>query len=601
MSTSARTEEDARLREALSLLSATLESTADGILVVGAEGRISSLNNQFLSMWGIPRELADTGENGALMAFVLGQLAKPDQFLAKVSALFADPEAESHDVLHFRDGRIFERYSRPQRVDERVVGRVWSFRDVTEARRAQDRINQAMADLAAQASQLKALAFRDPLTGLSNRQLFNDRLAHALAGPCGNAVDVLLLDLDDFKEVNDVHGHHAGDQMLIEVGRRLRASVRPSDVVARLGGDEFVILLVGSLDADAAAKRIVESLKAPVGLDGTMLWPSLSLGLASISDDAVDASQLLRRADIAMYAAKAAGKNRYLRFRPEMMTALLERTHLEAGLRAAVDSGEIVVHYQPIVSCRLGTVVTVEALARWERDGEVVPPQQFIPAAERSGLIVEIGTEVLLRGCTELKPWLAADPTRSLAVNVSGVQLQRGNFPDLLFAAANSCGVDPHQLVMEVTESVFFDDDCQVQIQLAQLRSAGVRVALDDFGTGYSSLGRLQELPVDTLKIDQSFVAMIRTGQERLPILNSMIDMAHGLGLTVTAEGVETPEQAEYLMRRGCDSLQGFLFSRPQPASMLPEALAASARTSACAATLPPKSGRCCDLRLRAI
>ncbi|MGO4493840.1 diguanylate cyclase, partial [Arthrobacter sp. 2YAF22_2] len=397
MSTSARTEEDARLREALSLLAATLESTADGILVVGADGRISSLNNQFLSMWGIPRELADTGDNEALLVFVLGQLANPDQFLAKVTALFADPEAESHDVLHFRDGRIFERYSRPQQVDDRVVGRVWSFRDVTEARRAQDRINQAMADLAAQASQLKALAFQDALTGLSNRQLFDDRLAHALAGPCGTAVDVLLLDLDDFKEVNDVHGHHAGDQMLIEVGRRLRASVRPSDVVARLGGDEFVILLVGSLDADAAAARIVESLKAPVYIDGTMLRPSLSLGLASISDDTVDASELVRRADIAMYAAKAAGKNRYLRFRPEMLSALLERTQLEAGLRAAVDSGEIVVHYQPIVSSRLGTVVKVEALARWERDGALVPPEQFIPTAERSGLIVEIGTEVLLR------------------------------------------------------------------------------------------------------------------------------------------------------------------------------------------------------------
>ncbi len=579
MSTSARTEEDARLREAMSLLSATLESTADGILVVSAEGRISSVNNQFLSMWGVPRELVDTGDDESVMRSVLGQLADPDRFLAKVTALYADPEAESHDVLHFRDGRVFERYSRPQKIGDRVAGRVWSFRDVTEARHAQDRISQAMADLAAQASQLKTLAFQDALTGLSNRQLFNDRLAHALAGPCGTAVDVLLLDLDDFKEVNDIHGHHAGDQMLIEVGRRLRACVRPSDVVARLGGDEFVVLLVGSLDADAAAARIVESLNAPVWIDGTMLRPSLSLGLASISEDAVHASELLRRADIAMYAAKGAGKNRYLRFQPEMMTALLRRTDLETGLRTAVDSGEITVHYQPIVSARLGAVVKVEALARWERDGVLVPPQQFIPAAERSGLIVEIGTEVLLRGCTELKSWLAADPIRSLAVNVSGVQLQQGNFPELLLATAGSCGVDPHQLVVEVTESVFFDDDCQVQRQLVQLRSAGVRVALDDFGTGYSSLGRLQDLPVDTLKIDQSFVAMIRTGAERLPILNCMISMAHGLGLTVTAEGVETPEQAGYLMERGCDSLQGYLFSRPQPAASLPAALSASART----------------------
>lgn len=575
--TSHRQAADAGLREAMSLLSATLESTADGILVVGGDGRIAGVNNQFISMWGIPRELLATQDDEAVMGFVLDQLVNPAQFVEKVTALYADPSAESHDVLDFRDGRTFERYSRPQKVADKVVGRVWSFRDVTPARIAQDRITQAMADLAEQAAQLKDLAFKDALTGLSNRQLFNDHLAAALRGPCGTAVDVLLLDLDDFKEVNDILGHHAGDQMLIEVGRRLRECVRPNDVVARLGGDEFVVLLVGSLDAEAVAGRIVDSLRAPLWIDGTMLRPSLSLGLASINEDAVDASELLRRADVAMYAAKSAGKNRYLRFRPEMMKSLVQRTELEAGLRLAVDAGQIAVHYQPIISTRLGVVVKVEALARWERDSETVPPQQFIPAAERSGLIVEIGTEVLLKGCTELKPWLAEDPARSLAVNVSGVQLQHGDFAELVLAVSESCGVDPRQLVLEVTESVFFDDDCHVIQQLTALRKAGVRVALDDFGTGYSSLGRLQDLPVDTLKIDQSFTSMIHTGKENLPILSCMISMAHGLGLTVTAEGVETAAQAEYLMNLDCDSLQGFLFSGPEAEPALPSAIARSA------------------------
>jgi diguanylate cyclase (GGDEF)-like protein/PAS domain S-box-containing protein len=579
--TSHRQATDAGLRQAMSLLSATLESTADGILVVSSGGQIAGFNNQFVSMWGIPRDLLATQDDEAVMGFVLDQLVDPVQFVDKVVALYADPAAESHDVLDFRDGRTFERYSRPQKVADEVVGRVWSFRDVTPARVAQDKINKAMADLAEKAAQLKSLAFQDPLTGLSNRQLFNDRLASALRGPGDTAVDVLLLDLDDFKEVNDILGHHAGDQMLIEVGRRLRTCVRPNDVVARLGGDEFVVLLVGSLDPEAVAGRIVESLKVPLWIDGTMLRPSLSLGLAPMNEDAVDASELLRRADVAMYAAKAAGKNRFLRFRPEMMQALVERTEIEAGLRLAVDSGQIAVHYQPVVSARLGVVETVEALARWERDDGIVPPQQFIPAAERSGLIVEIGTEVLLRGCTELRPWLSEDAGRSLAVNVSGVQLQHGDFAGLALAVAESCGVDPRQLVVEVTESVFFDDDHHVIQQLAALRSAGVRVALDDFGTGYSSLGRLQGLPVDTLKIDQSFVSMIRTGAEKLPILSSMISMAHGLGLTVTAEGVETAAQAEYLMNLDCDSLQGFLFSRPEPESALAEALARSDRAIA--------------------
>ena len=574
--TSHRQAADAGLREAMSLLTATLESTADGILVVSGEGQIAGVNNQFVSMWGIPKELLATQDDEAVLGFVLDQLVDPAQFLEKVTALYADPTAESHDVLDFLDGRTFERYSRPQLVADEVVGRVWSFRDVTPARIAQDQITQAMAELAEQAAQLKALAFQDPLTGLSNRQLFNDRLAEALRGPGGTAVDVLLLDLDDFKEVNDILGHHAGDQMLIEVGRRLRACVRPDDVVARLGGDEFVVLLVGSFDPEAAAERIVESLRVPLWIDGTMLRPSLSLGLASLNEDAVDASELLRRADIAMYAAKTAGKNRYLRFRPEMMTALVQRTEMEAGLRLAVDSGQITVHYQPIVSAGLGVVVKVEALARWDRDGEIVPPQQFIPAAERSGLIVEIGTEVLLRGCTEMKSWLAEDASRSLAVNVSGVQLQHGDFAELVLAVTQSCGVDMRQLVVEVTESVFFGDDCHVIRQLAALRKAGARVALDDFGTGYSSLGRLQDLPVDTLKIDQSFVAMIHTGGEKLPILSSMISMAHGLGLRVTAEGVETAAQAEYLMRLECDSLQGFFFSGAEPRPDLDPAISRS-------------------------
>ncbi|MCB5292962.1 putative bifunctional diguanylate cyclase/phosphodiesterase [Arthrobacter sp. SO3] len=574
--TSHRLAADAGLREALSLLSATLESTADGILVVGGDGRIASVNNQFISMWGVPRELLATQDDDAVMGFVLDQLVDPAQFVEKIAALYADPASESHDVLDFHDGRTFERYSRPQKVADRVVGRVWSFRDVTPARIAQDRITQAMADLAEQAAQLKALAFQDPLTGLSNRQLFNDHLEAALRGPCGTAVDVLLLDLDDFKEVNDILGHHAGDQLLIEVGRRLRECVRPNDVVARLGGDEFVVLLVGSLDPGMVAERIVASLKVPLWIDGTMLRPSLSLGLASINEDAVDASELLRRADIAMYAAKAAGKNRYLRFRPEMMKSLVERTELEAGLRLAVDAGQITVYYQPIVSARSGVVVKVEALARWERGGEIVPPAQFIPAAERSGLIVEIGTEVLLKGCTELRPWLAEDPSRALAVNVSGVQLQHGDFAELLLAVARSTGVDPRQLVVEVTESVFFHDDVHVIQQLTALRNTGVRVALDDFGTGFSSLGRLQGLPVDTLKIDQSFTAMIHTGDEKLPILSCMIAMAHGLGLSVTAEGVETAAQAEYLIKLDCDSLQGYLFSRPQAGPGLRSAIARS-------------------------
>lgn len=417
--------------------------------------------------------------------------------------------------------------------------------------------------LAEEASQLRAMAFQDQLTGLANRQLFNDQLAQAMRRPRHIAVDVILLDLDDFKEVNDIHGHHAGDQMLIETARRLRSCVRPNDTVGRLGGDEFVVLLTNVADPGAVAERIMETLNVPVNIGGAHLKPSLSLGLASMSETTMEPSDLLRQADVAMYAAKAGGKNRYMRFRPEMLKALAQRNDMEARLRVAVLHGEVKVQYQPVVSTGSGREVQLEALARWERDGEFIPPGQFIPMAERSGLISDLGNSVMARACVELQPWLAADKSRSLSFNVSGGQLHERDFADVALRIASSCRVDPAQLVLEVTESVFLDPGSQVIDQLKHLRRARMRVALDDFGTGYSSLGRLQDLPVDSVKIDGSFVSMVRTGAEKLPLLSSMITMAHALNLSVTAEGIETPAQAEYLMDLGCDFLQGYLFSRP--------------------------------------
>jgi diguanylate cyclase (GGDEF)-like protein len=564
---------DDDLREAMSLLTATLESTADGILVMSTEGRVAGFNDQFLTMWNIPPELLDGDSEEPVMQIVVTQLVDPIAFMGRINELEDNPAAESHDVLDFKDGRTFERYSRPQRVGEKIVGRVWSFRDVTPRRKAQEQAHQAMLDLAAQAEKLRTMAFQDPLTGLANRAVFNDGLAEAVTEPRLKAVDVLLLDLDDFKEVNDILGHQAGDEMLIEVARRLRGCLPTADVVARLGGDEFVVLLTACPDADAIAACIVRCLNVPVTINGTVFRPSLSLGLASLGQDNVGASELLRQADIAMYAAKAAGKNRFLRFHPDMMAALVQRTDMESGLQLAVARGEISVDFQPIVSHRMGQVVMFEALARWDRGGERVQPSVFIPLAERTGLIGEIGVEVMVLGMVQLASWLSEDPSRSLSVNVSGVQLQEPDFADEVLRLAEANGVAPYQLVLEVTESVFFDADCNLIKQLSTLRDAGARVALDDFGTGYSSLGRLQDLPVDTVKIDKTFVSMVRTGAERLPILSSMINMAHSLGLTVTAEGVETAAQADYLTALECDSLQGYLFSLPEPGDRLERAL----------------------------
>ncbi|CAI3794232.1 putative bifunctional diguanylate cyclase/phosphodiesterase [Pseudarthrobacter sp. MM222] len=415
--------------------------------------------------------------------------------------------------------------------------------------------------------QLRAGALRDQLTALPNGTLFNERLAAALRRP--DPVDVLLLNVDDLKSLNDMLGRSSADELLVEVASRLRNCVRPHDTVARLGGDEFVVLLTECLNADAVARRIADSLLEPMRVAGTLVRPGVSMGLASKTAETLDGAELLRQADAALAAAKAGGQPNWLRFRPEMLNTAAHRTGGETGLRRAVELGQISVHYQPVVSPGLGAVVQFEAFARWERHGTVIPPNQFLPVAEQSGLIREIGDEVLRRACAEIRPWLAGDAAYSVAVNVSGLQFQNRDFATDVLAIVASAGVDARQLTLELTESAFFDADSDVLRQLRQLREAGVRIAMDDFGTGYASLGRLKELPLDVVKIDRSFVAMIRTGQEQLPFFNTMVNAAHALGLRVTAEGIETPAQAKYLMDRGCDSLQGYLFAKPAPASDL--------------------------------
>lgn len=415
--------------------------------------------------------------------------------------------------------------------------------------------------------QLRAGALRDQLTALPNGTLFNERLAAALRRP--DPVDVLLLNVDDPKSLNDMLGRSSADELLVEVASRLRNCVRPHDTVARLGGDEFVVLLTECLNADAVARRIAESLLAPMRVGGTLVRPGISMGLATKTAQTLDGAELLRQADAALTAAKAGGQHGWLRFQPEMLNTAAHRTGGETGLRRAVELGQISVHYQPVVSPGLGAVVQFEAFARWERHGSVIPPNQFLPVAEQSGLIREIGDEVLRRACAEIRPWLAGDAAYSVAVNVSGLQFQNRDFATDVLAIVASAGVDARQLTLELTESAFFDADSDVLRQLRKLREAGVRIAMDDFGTGYASLGRLKELPLDMVKIDRSFVAMIRTGQEQLPFFNTMVNAAHALGLRVTAEGIETPAQAKYLMNRGCDSLQGYLFAKPAPASEL--------------------------------
>jgi len=564
------------LDAALSLLSATLDSTADGILVVDTHGAISQFNSQFAQMWRLPDEVLESRDDDAAIQFVLDQLVRPELFIAKVEELYALPAAQSDDTLEFKDGRVFERHSRPQQVDGVIVGRVWSFRDVTDR-------NRLVNELAHQ-------AFHDSLTSLANRALLRDRLEHALARSrrLAATVAVLFCDLDGFKMVNDTLGHDAGDDLLVEVARRLEFNLRDGDTAARLGGDEFAIVLDETTGDDtiALAERLLDALREPFVVNDREVFVPASIGIADNGADVLDADELLCRADIAMYAAKSRGRNRIEVFEPTMQTELTARHELHGDLRHALPHGELVVHYQPLLDLETQTIESFEALVRWNHPTRgMVGPDEFIPIAEELGLIVDIGRFVLREACRETMAWRALPGAQDLCVgvNVSSQQLYDDQFVADIRAALDDTGLPATGFILELTESTLLSDTSIVQERLDALKRLGVRIALDDFGTGYSSLAYLRSFPIDFLKIDQSFVNELsrESDDQGLIMVRSIISIGHNLNLGVIAEGIEQTNQLEELRKAGCNTGQGYLFARPVPPDQIPELLRSMALPTA--------------------
>jgi diguanylate cyclase (GGDEF)-like protein len=423
--------------------------------------------------------------------------------------------------------------------------------------------------------ELSRLAFTDTLTGLPNRAILSDRLTHALARADRQfrRVALLFIDLDRFKVVNDSLGHAAGDALLVEVANRINACLRTGDTAARLGGDEFTVLLEDIEDQSQAtevADRIADALRLPVVLDGREVFASASLGIALSSPRRSDAAGLLRNADMALYRAKADGRARYAVFDPSMEASALERLEMETDLRHALDRKELRVYFQPVVNLDSGQINEVEALVRWARPGYgIVSPTAFIPIAEETGLIVPIGQWVLEEACRWAQRWQTYSdkdqPPLVVSVNLSGRQFQH---PDLLADIQRTLaeiGLAPRQLKLEITESVVMQDATATIETLQALKAMGIHVAIDDFGTGYSSLSYLKRLPVDTLKIDRSFVNGLGQDAQDTAIVDSVVALAKTLQLSVTGEGVETRAQARHLKQLGCARGQGFLFARPLP------------------------------------
>jgi diguanylate cyclase (GGDEF)-like protein/PAS domain S-box-containing protein len=447
------------------------------------------------------------------------------------------------------------------RRDENVRGLLLTTRDVSD--------RKVMLD------ELRHRALHDPLTGLGNRILFRDRLDHAVARAVRSpqSVAVLMVDLDGFKGVNDSLGHAAGDQLLREVAQRLRTSVRPGDTVARMGGDEFAILIEAapSDTATTVAQRIINRLRAPIELEGKPIVCQGSVGI-SAGSTAAGAEELLRHADLAMYAAKQSGKGRYAAFDPSMLSVATERVELEADLRRAVRERTLGLAFQPIVRMPHGVISGAEALVRWEHPKRGnIPPTDFIPLAEESDLIVELGRFVLIEACRAAKRFQDAPEHErfSVSVNVAARQLVSPWLVKEVREALEETELEPDSLVLEITEGALMDDARAIVPALQSLKNLGVQLAIDDFGTGWSSLSRLRSFPVDKLKIDRSFVNEIRAAHDDAPIATAVIAMAHSLSLTTVAEGVETAEQLAFLHQHGCEEVQGFLLGRPMAADAL--------------------------------
>jgi diguanylate cyclase (GGDEF)-like protein len=456
----------------------------------------------------------------------------------------------------------------------------------SKTRRHNEQLEQANA-------QLQHVATHDALTGLPNRLLLADRLEQAIARAerQHQRFALIVVDLDRFKSINDSLGHLAGDELLREVAQRLGRVLRKADTLARLGGDEFVLLLnkiENPHDAEIVATKVLEDFARPVTISGLELHISASLGISVSPDDGTDSETLLQHADAAMYHAKKSGRNAYQFFAPAMNAFARERLELENGLRRALEQREFVLHYQPKVDVRTGRIDSAEALVRWRHPKHgLIAPAQFIPLAEETGLILPLGEWVIREACRQAFAWQAAGlrPLR-VAVNLSAQQFRQKNLVGLVRDALAASRLESQYFELELTESAVMDDAEQSIEILRELSELGVRISVDDFGTGYSSLSYLRRLPLDKLKIDRAFIREVVTSRDDAEIVRAIISLAHALRLQVIAEGVETPDQLEFLNGLGCDQYQGFHFSAPIPSN----AFVAMMREHQADAFVPPRS-----------
>lgn len=541
-----------QLEERMAELRATLESTGDGILVIGLSGAIRHFNRRFVELWNVPRELVEARDDTALFAHLTACVQDEVAYRQRLDQLTNDPDLQCTDVLLLRSGRMLERVTLPQTSRSRVVGRVYSYRDLTERLDAQKRI--------------ESLAYTDLLTGLPNRLALGQRVAVALrsAQRSGSTFAVMFIDLDRFKNINDSLGRPFGDRVLIEAASRIQQTLREVDTLCRVGGDEFIAFLqeAEAFGAELVARRILEKLGHPFIVDGVNFSLGCSIGVAMYPADGRTLDALIQCADTAMYRVKERGRGSFRFYQPQMNVDSLSRVKMDHAMRQAMEQGLFRLHYQPQISLCDGRLLGVEALIRWsDADLGNVSPATFIPLAEESGFIITIGNWVVAEAVRQAVVWQLAGRPIVVSVNVSALQFQQGDFVERVARTMREAGLMPGLLELELTESILIKDVNDTLARLHALAALGVSLAIDDFGTGYSSLAYLKKFPISKLKIDRAFVTGLPADEGDRAIVSATIAMARALKLAVVAEGVETVAQRDYLQGLQCEAFQGFLCS----------------------------------------
>ena len=553
------------LEESLSITRGTLESSVDGILVVNNENAIIDYNNKLLELFNIPPEILESKNGALLLEYLSHRLESPEGFQLLVGELIDHPEKPRLGRFNSIDLRVIELYSQSYKLKGDVAGRIWSFRDITSRTLLEDKI--------------KFQATHDSLTKLPNREFLSDFIRNAIAreNRDRSTFAVIFFDLDRFKLINDSFSHSTGDELLISVANRIKQNIRENDLLARLSGDEFIFVATNLKSIESLKKiikKILMAFKSPFEISNHNIVVSPSIGVSIFPENGKTVDELLRNADMAMYHSKELGGAQFQFYNEDMNQASLQRLEMEIDLHHAIENDEFFLCYQPQYDLSDNRLASVEALIRWMHPTKgLLLPIDFIPLAEETGLVSALSEWVLRTACKQNKAWQEAGlPSVRMAVNITTHEFKQLNFVNLIKHVLEETQLKPEYLELELTENIIINS-IDATNKIVKLKELGINIAIDDFGTGYSSLNYLRKIPLDRLKIDQSFIQNIDINRGDEVIIQAIITMAKNLNLEILAEGVETQKQLDFLKSKKCGEVQGFYFSKPLRAEQLEELL----------------------------